>query len=402
MQERYPIPENEMERIIELSDFDLDYSELEENLADLTKLAAKVAGTSISLVNLIDSFTQWSVSTYGFDIQQMKREDSICQYTIVTKEAMEVKDLSSDNRFKNNFYVKDNPNLRYYLGIPLQTENGHNLGALCVMDTVGKEISAEKVEMLKIIANEIVERLLMVKQIQALRNIVVESKETQRKLTHDIRGPLSGIVGLADLIREQGPENKMEDVLQLVSMIYKGGNSLLELADDILSNDKRRLSGSTSGSTQTTHTLDSLKESLEKLFAPQAMNKHVTLNIQTVAQADKITFPRNKLIQIIGNLISNAIKFTPANGLISVELGFTSGLPRKLKVVVKDTGDGMDEETIQQILDQNNTSTTGTNGEMGYGFGLKLVQHLTTKLGGSLVIHSEKEKGSSFEVLLPF
>lgn len=402
MQERYPIPENEMGRIIELSDFDLDYSNLEENLGDLTKLAAKVAGTSISLVNLLDSFTQWSVSSYGVDIKQMKREDSICQHTIVAKEYMEVKDLSADNRFKDNFYVKDDPNLRYYFGLPLQTESGHNLGALCVMDTVGKEISPEKVEMLKIIAHEIVERLLMIKQIQALRNIITENKETQRKLTHDIRGPLSGIVGLADLIREQGDNNKMEDVLQLVSMIYKGGNSLLELADDILSNDKRRSSGNNHDAPKSTHTLSSLKESLEKLFAPQALNKQVTLNIHTDAHADKMTFPRNKLIQIIGNLISNAIKFTPMNGQVNVELGFTTGLPRKLKVVVKDTGAGMDQGTIQQILDQNNTSTTGTNGEQGYGFGLKLVQHLTTKLGGSLVIHSEKDKGSSFEVLLPF
>jgi hypothetical protein len=72
-----------MNRLMALSEFDLDYLDLEASFADLTKLAAKVAGTSISLINLIDSFTQWSAFSFGLDIKQMPREDSVCQYTIM-------------------------------------------------------------------------------------------------------------------------------------------------------------------------------------------------------------------------------------------------------------------------------------------------------------------------------
>lgn len=68
-----PIPTNEMERLIAPSNLDLDYMDLEESLSDLTKLAAKIAGTEISLFNLIDNYTQWSVSSFGFDIRQMPR-----------------------------------------------------------------------------------------------------------------------------------------------------------------------------------------------------------------------------------------------------------------------------------------------------------------------------------------
>src|SRR5215217_7373169 len=96
-----PIPKNEFERIIDLSEFDLDYSSLEDNFKDLARLAANVAGTNISLVNLIDSFTQWSVSTHGLDIEQMPREESVCQYTIMDKQPFEVVDLSADERFKD-------------------------------------------------------------------------------------------------------------------------------------------------------------------------------------------------------------------------------------------------------------------------------------------------------------
>src|SRR5213075_1443343 len=94
-----PMPSNEMDRLLKLSEFDVDYADVQESLKDLTKLAAKVAGTSISLVNLIDTFTQWTISNFGLPLEQMAREDSVCQYTITAKESFEVKDLPTDDRF---------------------------------------------------------------------------------------------------------------------------------------------------------------------------------------------------------------------------------------------------------------------------------------------------------------
>ena len=105
--------ENELDRLLALSNLGIDYYEPKQGLNYLTELAAKICGTEISLVNLIDSFTQWSVSSYGMDISQMPREESVCQYTIHTSsnEGLEVKDLRDDERFKNMFYVKGSPNL---------------------------------------------------------------------------------------------------------------------------------------------------------------------------------------------------------------------------------------------------------------------------------------------------
>ncbi|MBL0883453.1 MAG: GAF domain-containing sensor histidine kinase, partial [Chitinophagaceae bacterium] len=392
-----PLPENEMQRVIELSEFDLDYSSLQENFKDLAKLAAKVAGTNISLVNMIDSFTQWTVSNFGLDLEQMPREDSVCQYTIVSDQFFEVKDLSADDRFKDKFYVKDDPNLRYYFGVPLQTNDGLQLGALCVLDTIGKEISPEKVEMLKIIADEIVNRLMVIKVINGLKNRVKEVKETQKKVVHDIRGPLSGIVGLAQIISEQGNDNKLEDVLQLVSMIQKGGHSLLELADEILTSEKKIDSPSQEGNGNE-YNLLSFKEKLERLFAPQAANKKITLQILTDSKTEDIPFSKNKLLQITGNLISNAIKFTPSKGEVTVALSIIITRTKQLSIKVVDNGSGMDQDTIHQILYGEQESTNGTSGEKGYGFGLMLVKHLIIKLNGALTIESEPDKGTTFRV----
>jgi GAF domain-containing protein len=156
-----PMPSNEIDRLLKLSEFDVDYADMQDALKDLTKLAAKVAGTSISLINLVDVFTQWTISNFGLPLEQMAREDSVCQYTIMAKENFEVKNLTGDGRFSDKFYVTGGPKVTYYFGVPLQTTDGYNIGALCVLDQVGKEITPEKAELLKIIADEIVNRLFL-------------------------------------------------------------------------------------------------------------------------------------------------------------------------------------------------------------------------------------------------
>ncbi len=196
------ITKNELERLISLSEFDLDYGDLSSNFDDLVQLAAKVAGTSISLVNLIDSYTQWSVSHFGLEIDQMPREDSVCQYTILQEDHFAVKDLSADERFSEKFYVQDPLSLRYYFGVPLTTKAGHNLGALCVLDQDSKSISPEKIELLKLIANEIVNRLNTIKLLQDLRYKLKGASDVNKKVAHDIRGPLSGIIGISEIINE--------------------------------------------------------------------------------------------------------------------------------------------------------------------------------------------------------
>jgi len=111
--QKQPVPVNEMYRIISLSDFDIAYTTHQDDFKDLAKLVAKVPGTDISLVNLIDTFTQWTISIHGLSIDQMPREESVCQYTIANEDYFEVPDLTSDSGFKDTFYVTDDPNLRY-------------------------------------------------------------------------------------------------------------------------------------------------------------------------------------------------------------------------------------------------------------------------------------------------
>ena len=396
-----PMPDNEMDRLKALADLDLDYSALDGNLKSLSKLAAKIAGTDISMVNLIDSFTQWTISNHGLELDQMSREDSVCQYTIMHSDGFEVPDLSADDRFKEKFYVTSDPNLRYYYGVPLRADNGIHFGALCVLDSQIRVLTPEKVEMLKIIADEIVNRLRALKVIENMRGQISESNEKQRRVAHDIRGPLGGIIGLARIISEQGDENTMEEVLEFINLIQKSGHSILELADEILSIEVAHAQIDTKLAGDQFNQV-TLKEKLLKLYTPQAINKKVTFAVNTNADTQTIPFLKNKLLQIVGNLVSNAIKFTPEGGHVTTHLALdTHNGSHTLQIKVEDSGIGITEEKIQQILEGRGESTSGTGGEQGYGFGLALVKHLIDSLKGQLQIVSQTGSGTTFTVSLP-
>jgi signal transduction histidine kinase len=388
-----PIPKNEIDRVLNLSDFDIDYSDHQDTFKDLAKLAAKVAGTDISLVNLLDSYTQWTISHHGLEIDQMPREESVCQHTIMGDDGFEVIDLATDDRFKDKFYVTDDPNLRYYYGVPLQT-NGVNLGALCVLDNKAKNITPEKEELLKIIADEIVNRLKGLKAMTALKAELNTANEDKKKVAHDIRGPLGGIIGLAQIISEQGHENQLDEVLEFINMIHKSGRSILDLADEILSGSELQPLKSDE------FNLLLFKDKLEKLYQPQARNKKIKFQVNVSPEKGLIPFSKNKLLQIVGNVISNAIKFTPTAGAVMVDMDVDETVSM-LKIVITDTGIGLTKESINKILNGNVLSTSGTVGELGYGFGLSLVKHLTESLRGKLAITSKPGQGARFELTLP-
>lgn len=393
----HPVPANEIQRLISLSELDLDYSGLSEMFKDLTRLAAKVSGTEISLVNLIDSYTQWTVGSHGINVAQMTREESACQYTIMEEDHFEVPDLSADLRFSDNFYVKDPISLRYYYGVPLKDKEGVNLGALCVLDTKTKTLTPEKEELLKIIAKEVVNRLNIHQAMTQLKDKAKDADESKKKVAHDIRGPLAGIIGLSQLIAEQGKTADLDEVMDFIKLIHKSSQSILDLADEILTEDTgvRKLKDNE-------FNLNLFAETLHKLYDPQAINKGLSLQIDVAKGVELIPFSRNKLLQIAGNLLSNAIKFTERNGRVQLILNIiVQAHQNVLSITVSDSGRGMTRDMINQILSASLSSTSGTSGEKGYGFGLSLVKHLVEGLKGSISIESEVNVGTSFHVLIP-
>lgn len=388
--------EKEFERVLKLSEYDLDYTGKNPLLNDLSKLAAYVAEMPISQINLVGPNTQWTLSSFGMDVAQMSRNESICQYTILESDFFEASDLDQHEEFKDRDFVKGDLALRYYFGVPIKTTDGHNLGSICVMDKKINHLSPLKIELITTIANNVVHILDQNKTMRDLELEIEEMEQSSKKLSHDIRGPIGGIIGLSQIAKEQIKEENYEDLENINDMILKGGQSVIDLADEILL-------------THQTHehphleyiNLPKLKEKIRALYEPQAVSKGIVFKINSGISNSTLLFSRQNLLQIIGNLLSNAFKFTPTKGSIKLSLDLKPNLDKsELFIWVEDSGIGMMESQVKRLNDLGGFSTKGTNNERGFGFGFQLAKKLIESMNGDLNISSIKGEGTTIQVML--
>jgi len=395
------VVQSELDRILALSSLNIDYYEPNQGLDHLTEMAAKIAGTEISMVNLIDTFTQWSVSSHGLAINQMAREDSVCQYTILQERGKEflVSDLSKDSRFKDNFYVTGDPNLRFYLGLPLTTPEGYNLGALCVMDSSLMHLGEESKELLRLIGRQIVDRLMVNNLVTRLRDELKNAENNQKKLAHDIRGSLGGIIGLADLILDMEEKTEMKEHFNYVTLIKQSSKSLIDLTEDILQKDFDQTTQHISRLKENETNLISLKKKITHLLAPQLKVKNLNFSVTLGDNDLSLPFQKGYVMQILGNLISNSIKFTQPEGTIEAVIALEfKETDLWLNMVVRDSGIGMSSEKIAQIMNEGTSSNLGTQGEIGFGLGLTLVKQLVQARNGTIDVSSSPNEFTEFKI----
>ncbi len=386
--------EQEYRRIQCVSGLDLDYDQLQEELGSYTRLAAAIAGTKIALINILDMQRQWSVSRHNTDLRHLPREQTVCQYTIMNNTPYEIKRLDRDARFKNLDYVTENGvlKLKYYIGIPLQMESGENIGALCMLDKEEKVLSTEVIDQLKIIAQQIAVHLDLKRKLNDATNKAYEESRRIKKIAHDVRSPITGILGISLLAVENDVEP--EECKEFFTMIKKSSTALLELTETILKENKTTDSDEIS--------IKELAHKIVNLYKPHAESKNIKFVLIVNQNIEQDFIHKRKLLQIIGNLVSNAIKFTPKNGEVLLKFALDpSKTPKMLEITVEDSGLDFSIEKINSILKGNATSSIGSAGETGFGLGLKLVQSLLADVNGTIEVSSNTNSGGRFTVSIP-
>ncbi len=391
--------QKEFERVLKLAEYDIDYTSDHPILNDLSRLAAHIAGMPISQINLLGPNTQWTLSSFGMQADQIPKNESVCQFTILETDFFEAKGLDTDERFKERDYVKGDLQLKYYFGVPITTKDGHNIGSVCVMDRKLNAFPPEKAEMLSIIANNVLTILDQIKSMKDLKHEIEEMEESAKKLTHDIRGPINGIIGLSQIAEEQLKDGNLEDLKSINTMIHKSSSSLMDLAEEILGAHKQDIEAN---SILKYITLKDLKNKLETLFNPQAETKKLNFEVKIGIEHRELKFSKQHLLQIIGNLVTNAIKFTPEEGSVSINLSLeTNEDGAQLIGIIKDTGIGMLQDQVENLIrGEEIESTVGTRKERGFGFGFQLARRLIQSLNGSLDIKSEQGSGTEVTVSL--
>jgi signal transduction histidine kinase len=149
----------------------------EKDYDDLTALAAAICGVPIALISLVDKDRQWFKSHRGLAARETPIEQSFCAHAIVSEEdIMIVEDANEDIRFKHNPLVTGSPHVTFYAGVPLTSEEGYSLGTLCVIDSKPKKLNSEQQSALKIIAQQVMDKLELRRKIGML-----EATEDQLK-----------------------------------------------------------------------------------------------------------------------------------------------------------------------------------------------------------------------------
>ncbi|PZO42637.1 MAG: GGDEF domain-containing protein [Pseudanabaena frigida] len=145
-------PLNEDVRVASLRSLNILDTNPEERFDRLTRLAKRLFGVPIALVSLIDVNRQWFKSSQGLELSETSRDISFCGHAILGDDILIIPDATLDDRFYDNPLVIDEPNIRFYAGVPLVIPNGSKVGTLCLLDRDPRTLNDEDLELLRDLA----------------------------------------------------------------------------------------------------------------------------------------------------------------------------------------------------------------------------------------------------------
>ena len=220
-------------------------------------------------------------------------------------------------------------------------------------------------------------------------------------MSHDIRTPMNAIIGITTLMKNELHEP--EKLAEHLGKLETSGQLLLGIINDIL--DMSRIeSGKTTLNIEKMNLSQQVSQ-LDSIIRQQAGQRRQSLTVNTHLQHENVLGDPNRLNQVLMNILSNAVKYTPTGGHIRLEV---EELPRnehyaRYRFVVQDDGIGMSEAYQKTLFDPfTREERSGTNKVQGTGLGMAITKSVVDLMGGSISVESATGKGTRFEVVLEF
>ena len=223
-------------------------------------------------------------------------------------------------------------------------------------------------------------------------------------MSHDIRTPMNAILGYSKLMEGELKDKDLPKISEYVDKLQKSGNILLSIINNIL--DMARIESGRMEVDENYANIEDIRKRLFDMFEDEAKKKNIhvkyTLNIEHKHVMADVT----KVEEIFVNILSNALKYTPSNGSITVdvdELECNEPGYMVVRTSIMDTGIGMSEEYLDKIFESfSRERTTTTSKISGTGLGMAIVKKYVDLLGGTIDVKSELGKGSTFIVTLKY
>ena len=409
-----PFPSDEKQRLAALYDYEILDTLPELVFDDLTQLAAQICDVPISVVSLVDADRQWFKSKVGLDVDQTPRDVAFCAHAIHSPQLLVVNDARKDERFADNPLVTDAPNIRFYAGAPLVEPGGHELGTICVIDVMPRELTPEQLNALSALSRQAVSQLELRKKLSAQRELSqrlrAASREAQRAnrtksrflahMSHELRTPLNAIIGFSKVLRKTLPESVGGKQSLYCDRITDNGLHLLKLINNVLD-----LSRIEANQVEVTHESFDVHELLRDVTAQVESlvgQRGNTLTLSCDESLQSMTSDPMRVRQCLINLLSNACKFTTdgAIGITAVK-ETRDGVPW-VRFEIADTGQGMTSEETSRVFDEFYRAQQPTaEHREGTGLGLAITQQFCRLLGGEISVRSRPEVGTTFVIRLP-
>jgi len=321
----------------------------------------------------------------------------------VTNEPVSIRDFADEKTYKSrlrNALIRSG--FHSVFAVPLLREN-HLLGALAVNRKVPGGFDPQIVELLKTFATQ---SALAIQNARLFREIELKSRELETasrhkseflaNMSHELRTPLNAIIGFSEVLSERLFGDINEKQAEYLSDILESGKHLLSLINDIL--DLSKIEAGRMELEPTEFDLPSAIENALVLVRERAQRRGIKLGRDVDGRVGKIGGDERKVKQVLLNLLSNALKFTPEGGRIDVRAAVRDGVA---EISVTDTGVGIAPEDQEAVFEEFKQVGTAAKKAEGTGLGLAISRKFIELHGGRMWVVSQPGKGSTFTFTLP-
>jgi signal transduction histidine kinase/CheY-like chemotaxis protein len=403
---------DQLEALAEVSDVVSSSLDIDEVLARVVASAVRLTGTDGGSVMEYDAGSgSFHVrAAYGSSgallarLRQVtiRRDSSMVGRAAEGHRSVSVTDLATMTDRDPHLEELHRDGWRSVLAVPMLRQS-QLVGALVVRRRVPGEFDDETRTLLQSLANQ---SALAIVNAQIYRELSTSRRELEvagrhkseflASMSHELRTPLNAVIGFSDVLLGGmfGELNERQE--EYLGDIHSSGRHLLELLNEILD-----LSKIEAGQMRLEPTVFSVPAALDyavSVVRDRADRTGIRLEVDVAPDVGLVEADELRFKQVVVNLLGNAVKFTPAGGVVSLEARRESG---ELVVAVTDTGIGIAEADREAIFESFQQGARGPAKEEGTGLGLTLCRRIVELFGGRITLDSELGRGSRFEVRLP-
>ncbi len=363
----------------------------------ITGLAARVFGVPIAIVSIVDHDRIWFKSHHGLDVEQIDREPGLCASAVMQRDPWIISDARRDPRALTNPLVAGEFGLQFYAGVPLQTTDGYNLGTLCILDFLPRELSASETATLQDLGRMVTDELDLR---LATRTALQEASERDRlkdayfgMLSHELRTPMTTIYAAAQLMAVSPAVCADAQARDLFPDIVSESDRLLRLIDDLLV-----LTRVEHGSLESEREPVLLQRAIPAAVARESrrwpgrsIEVHIAPDLPPAA-GDQLYIE-----QVLTNLLSNALKYSPPDSPVEIA---AERHDETVEVRVRDHGIGLSERDREEVFEMLVRTPTATRYAPGAGIGLYVCRRLMQAMGGEIRADGAPGAGSVFAIRL--